>query len=204
MKNIIKITALALTIILAASAALACALAGVDLNGQNVTEKPTAAPIGEVIDGDKPVGIPDAPAIDLNGYSGEFIRIPYEYESELHGAAPVVVTSLEQFRSEVLPGIGEAERGAAEAKYTEDFFKTRHLVVFHVVFSSGSAVPELTMVERNDGVVNIAVQGRMEGDVGTCDMAEYLCLVSLDNAVFPADYKVEVKGAVQISKAEAE
>jgi hypothetical protein len=180
MKRNIKITALLLILALAA-AAIACSSAETELTTPAPMEteaKPNGDVAGEIID-------PNAPK-----FEAEFFRIAYEYEGGK--AKPVVITNAADFASVVLPNLSGETKDAACAKYGEDFFKNHHLIVFKVVFSSGSVIPEVTGVELADGTVTVNVGGRMDGDVGTCDMAEHLGIVALDNLHWPVDAPVSV------------
>ncbi len=182
MKRYIKIIAMLLTLALAA-AAIACSNAETEITTPAPMETETEPNGGEV----------SGEITDPNKIDFEFHRIAYDYETG-GKTEPEIITSAEDFALKVLPRLSDEAKRAASEKYNEDFFKNNHLVVFTVTFSSGSVIPEVTSVEDVDGTVTVTVGGRMDGDVGTADMATHLGIVALNNLRWPVNAPVNVIG----------
>lgn len=124
----------------------------------------------------------------------DFIRVGW---TESIASTPAErITDVRAFSEKVLSQLENSERkDAAERKYSEAFFKDNSVVLFYVSFSSGSIQPGIKSITGDDGVITVEVEGHMEGDVGTCDMASYMVLVPINNARYPMDSKIEITGA---------
>ena len=183
MKRNVKIIAMLLTLALAA-AAIACSSAETEITTPAPMEteaEPNGGDVaGEII---VPSGKPEY----------EFHRIAYDYENG-GKTEPEIITSTEDFELRVLPRLNDEARREASAKYNDEFFANNHLVVFTVTYSSGSVIPEVASVEMIDGAVTVTVEGKMNGDVGTADMATHLGIVALDNLHWPVGAPVKIAG----------
>lgn len=129
----------------------------------------------------------------------EFVRVGSDTQL---GFEPLVITSAQQFADKVLPMLGTESRALVERKYNDEFFSKNHLIVFAMELSSGSMIPEVQDVTYKDGLVDVTVGGRMEGEIGTCDMAYYIGMLTLENSRYPSDAKVTVHGATVEDAAE--
>ncbi len=181
MKKYIKIIA-AILIIAMAAASVACAKAGTEITTPIPMEQ-EAQPNGGDVSGE---------IVDPNKIDYKFWRIAYDYENGNSKPAPIVITNVKDFDQFVVSRLPEAQKKAALETYNDEFFGKNHLIMFTVTFSSGSVVPEVTAVEDVDGTVTVTVNGRMDGDVGTADMATHLGIVVLDNMRWSADAPVAV------------
>ena len=179
--------AMALIMILAAAACTAPAAA----KPESKADAPTASPAPDSLTTDRPVP-EDTPANLLPDPEWKFSRT--DYSETAAARKPLVITTVEQFRQDVLPELREANRADAEAAYNEEFFETKHLVAIWVTYSSGSVKPEIASVQKVGDQLVIVVTSRMDGDVGTADMATHMGLVALDNRAYPAELEVKLAG----------
>lgn len=184
MKNCVKLIAIILLLAMAA-ASIACAKAGTE----NITPMPM-----------NPVASPesDVAGVIIHGDPEEveyvFHRVEYHSGDDQKKIEPTVISNSREFAELVLPNLPEADRRAAEEKYNDAFFEKYHLVMFFVTYGSGSVKPTVKSAEYADGKVVITVEGVMEGEVGTCDMATHIGIVVLANDRYPLDSEVVVEG----------
>lgn len=135
----------------------------------------------------------------LEDYDYNFVRIAYsESANSMEPYAVTSVAELEnalenvEFSTSARSAVGKNE---LLKLYDEEFFKSSYILVFNVTFSSGSVVPKIKSVSVDNGVVNVTTEGRMEGDVGTSDMASHMCLLALSSEEYPAAGGFSVTGA---------
>lgn len=188
MKRSVIITAAALMLALAISLTACTVSPGARTtpepkNDEKITLDPAATPEHE-----DPAGVIAGP-----GYGYEFIRVGW---SDTIGSRPVqVISDTETLNKLLLPEFEGEVRSELAAKYNDEFFKNNHIVMFVVTYGSGSIRPVVENVETVDGAVVITVDGKMDGEIGTCDMAAHIAIVSLDNSRFPAESTVKVDGS---------
>ncbi|MBR5949669.1 MAG: hypothetical protein IKZ82_13645 [Clostridia bacterium] len=172
-----------------------------DQSGKDNTPAPaTIAPISgnDVSKVTLPPNATPAPVHDLNGYDYRFIRIPYT--ETVNSMTPYVINSTEKLREMLTENSGSNAMSKTSLddylkQYDEEFFKSNYILVFNLTFSSGSVIPKVKSVKLENGTVTVVTEGTMEGDVGTSDMASYMCLLSLDNKKFPEASTFNVTGA---------
>lgn len=184
-----KVIALIMALIMILAAA-ACTSPNTDKPGSKADE-PVATDAPDTLTTDKPVS-DDTPVNFLPDPEWQFGRT--DYSETAAARKPLVITTVEDFRRDVLPQLREALRADAEAAYNEEFFESNHLIAFWVTYSSGSAKPEVTSVEKTGDQIVITVNGRMDGEVFTCDMATHLGLVALDNRAYPTELEIKIVG----------
>ncbi|MBQ2110985.1 MAG: hypothetical protein II191_04490 [Clostridia bacterium] len=189
MKKTIAFIALLMALIMTLGA-MACTSPNANKPGSKADE-PTVSEAPDGLTTDKPVS-DDTPVNLLPDPEWKFGRT--DYSETAAARKPLVITTVEDFRRDILPQLREALRADAEAAYNEEFFESNHLIAFWVTYSSGSVQPEVTSVEKTGDQIVITVNGRMDGDVGTCDMATHLGLVALDNRAYPVDLEIKVVG----------
>lgn len=189
---------------LALASLFALSLAACGPQGDSgATATPTVQPQVPITgqDGSKttmPPAFTPPPIHKLDDFSYQFIRIPHS--STANTAAPRVIKSLEELREAVSAALANTVRTTVTAAdylqdYNDDFFKSNYVLVFNLTFSSGSVIPKVESVKLENGEVSVVTAGEMHGDVGTADMASYMCLLSLDAAKFPENSTFKVSGA---------
>ena len=189
---------------IALSAVFAASLAACkpqNQGGSSATPAPATLAPGEGGDLSKVTPDPNAtqaPIHDLNPYSYQFIRIPYSETA--NSMDPIVITDTEKLREVIVERLSSSSMSKASEddylkQYNDEFFKTNYLLAFNLTFSSGSVVPKVASVNHENGVVTIVTEGKMEGDVGTADMASHMCLLALSAEKFPATSTFSITGA---------
>ena len=175
-----------ITIMLVAAlsfAAVACSKAGANTAGMPIDGNLKPDPGTDL----------NLPASTGRGYSFSFVRVDYVDGQNIGGYE--LIDTAKKFAELVLPMLPEADRGDAQTKYTDEFFKTHYIIRFFQDYSSGSIKPEVTAVAVENGELVITTEGKMEGDVGTCDMARHMGIVTLERSMFSIDLPVRINGA---------
>lgn len=122
--------------------------------------------------------------------SYRFIRVPYSY-----GAAspkPELITDRERLVALVGEATASMSRTVQLEGYDDGFFKDRAIVAFTLTFGSGSAKPMVTAVDITGDTITVTANGKMEGDVGTTDMASHLGLLVVEKSGVPKNSKIVI------------